>query len=377
MRVCLDTSSLSFPPSGIRTYVDALIAELGRMPGEIDLSAVTPDSYGLPMTSRVPPRLSRFWWDAWAVGRAANRTGADILHVPQFSMPFRTTMPVVVTIHDLIPITMAAYRRSTAMRVYLEVMRRTVQEAAVIIVPSGHVASAASAMLGIERQRIRIIPMAAHGSLVPTTDRESLPAGLKQLGIDGPYVFNIAGFDVRKNLACLLEAFALFRQEAENPHKLVIAGAPHTGNHEIFPPVMPIVERLGLSDYVILPGLVSESTKVALYQYAAMYVTPSLEEGFGMTCLEAMSCGVPTIAADRASLPEVVGEGGLLVPPEPKSVAEAMLSIDQGMAFADELRVRGLVQAAKFSWSETAKQTVGAYEVATGSERYCSASQPR
>jgi glycosyltransferase involved in cell wall biosynthesis len=364
MRVCLDASSLQFPPSGIRTYVDALIAEFSKMPGEIDLSLVDRSVRDGTVGSRVPERLSRFSWDVSGVSRAAHASDADILHVPQFSAPWKSGQRLVVTIHDLIPLMMPEYRDSKPMRVYLHVMQRTVQRAAAIIVPSEYVAMAVTGLLGIERERIHVIPMAAGPPFIPAVDLDSMPSSLKRLGIDRPYVFNIAGFDARKNLGCLLEAFAQFNESTGRAYTLVIGGAPHTGNPVVFPPVMPEIERLGLRGQVILSGVVAEPVKIALYQHATMYVTPSLQEGFGMTCLEAMACGVPVIAADRASLPEVIGDGGLLVPPEPDAVAGAMLGIDRLAELAESLRSRGLAQAAQFSWASTARMTVEAYGAA-------------
>jgi glycosyltransferase involved in cell wall biosynthesis len=361
MRVCLDASSLQLPPSGIRTYVEALIAEFRNMPGEIELSLVNRNDRKGTVASRVPERLSRFAWDVRGVSRAARASGADILHIPQFSAPWQSAQPLVVTIHDLIPLIMPEYRHSKPMRVYLQVMQRTVQRAAVIIVPSEYVATTVTGLLGIERGRIHVIPMAAGSAFVPAPDLDSMPNSLKRLGIDGPYVFNIAGFDARKNLGCLLEAFARFNESTGRSCKLVIGGAPHTGNPVVFPPVMPDIERLGLRGQVILSGVVAEQVKIALYQHATMYVTPSLQEGFGMTCLEAMACGVPVIAADRASLPEVIGDGGLLVPPEPDAVAGAMLGIVRLPELAESLRTRGVAQAAKFSWSKSAGMTIEAY----------------
>ena len=331
------------------------------MPDVISLSLVDPEASRVASSERFRNDSSDSGGIAWGVNAAANQSSADLLHVPQFSAPIRASLPLVATIHDLIPFRVPEYRRSKAMRAYLEVMRRTVRQAAVAIVPSEFVAASVIEMLKFEADRIRIIPMAASRSLMPATDRETIPNELRDLGIDGPYVFNIAGFDIRKNLPGLLEAFARFRMQSGRPYKLVIAGAPHTSNPVVFPPLSPIIERLGLARHVILPGLVSESTKLALYQHAAMYVTPSLEEGFGMTCLEAMSCATPTIASNRASLPEVVSDGGLLVPPEPEALAEAMLLIDGSAGLAHELGQRGVNRAAHFSWSLTAELTIDAY----------------
>jgi glycosyltransferase involved in cell wall biosynthesis len=154
------------------------------------------------------------------------------------------------------------------------------------------------------------------------------------------------------------------RPRLSEPAQLVIAGSAHSGNPAVFPPLEPEIHRLGLTDAVILPGRVSEEDKIALYQGADLYVTPSLYEGFGLTALEAMASGVPVIAANRTSLPEVVGEAGLLVEPEPDALVEAMTRVLTSPALADDLRQRGLMRSGQFSWRRTAELTLAAYHEA-------------
>jgi glycosyltransferase involved in cell wall biosynthesis len=371
MRVSLDGGPLSFPPSGVRTYLEELVRGIGRVDPGVDLQVLEPPRSGDATLSR----RARFAWDAYGVGRAAARSRVDVLHVPQFSAPFRAPSALVVTIHDVIPLLVPEYRQSRAMRIYLEVMRRTVRKADALIVPSRFVRDQVIEALGPATARVHIVPMAAADRYRPRAAAGDLDDVLAPLGIDGPYVFDVAGFEVRKNLPCLLEAFGRFRREGHGAWKLVIAGAPHTANRRIYPPILPIIERLGLRGAVVLPGRVDEATKLALYQGASLYVTTSLHEGFGMTCLEAMACGVPIIASRRASLPEVVGDGGLLVEPEPEAVAEVMIDLASNPDLAQGLRVRALARATAFSWDETARQTVAVYREAAA--RYSSASQPR
>jgi len=129
----------------------------------------------------------------------------------------------------------------------------------------------------------------------------------------------------------------------------------------VYPPIKPIIERLGIADQVVLPGRVSEAEKLALYQGAAVYVTPSSYEGFGLTALEAMACGVPVIASNRTSLPEVISDAGLLVELDSRSLADAMIEVLADPKIAADLRVRGLARAASFSWRETARLTADVY----------------
>jgi glycosyltransferase involved in cell wall biosynthesis len=243
-----------------------------------------------------------------------------------------------------------------------------VRAARIVLTPSNAAAGDVERLLGIPRERIRVTPEAAGAEYRPAPDPgdPALVAVARRFGVRGRYVFNVGGMDVRKNLPVLLEAFARALPRLEEPAQLVIAGAPHTGNRVVFPPLEPVIDRLGLGDHVVLTGFVSAADKLALYQGAALYATPSPHEGFGLTPLEAMACGVPVIAADRTSLPEVVGDAGVLVEPEPEAFAAAVVEVLNRPERAADLRARGLARAATFSWARTARMTLDAYREALG-----------
>jgi glycosyltransferase involved in cell wall biosynthesis len=284
--------------------------------------------------------------------------------VPHFAAPVRAGFPLVVTVHDVIPLVLPEYRASPWMRAHLAIMRRTVRAARLILTPSHAARDDIVRILGMPSQRIRVIPEAAGPEFRPAEDWTTVRETAQKFGIRERYIFNVGGFDIRKNLPVLLEAFSRARPRLREPAQLVIAGAPHTTNPRVFPPLQPVIERLGISDAVILTGRITEPEKRALYQGAALYVTPSLYEGFGLTALEAMACGVPTIAANRTSLPEVVGEGGILVEPEPEALATAIAAVLNDPAEAATWRARALARAATFDWRRTAELTLEAYREA-------------
>lgn len=373
-RVAIDASFLDYPPSGIRTYVEHLAIELAATPDGRSSLLVAPgrrlelgeDPADALRAWSGPPRSrrERFLWDASGIARAAREAGADLLHVPHFSAPWRCSLPLVVTIHDLIPLLWPVYRRSRAMRAYLWSAARQVRRASRIVCPSLSAKRETEAVLGLPAERITVIPMAASRRFVPRARDPEMLAMLARFGIDGPYLFNVGGFDVRKNLPVLLEAFARAAPALGSDWKLVIGGAPHSGNTSVFPPLEPLIEQLGLKARVVLTGRLTETEKLLLHQGATIYVTTSLHEGFGLTALEAMACGVPVIAANRTSLPEVVGNGGVLVEPEPDAVAMSIMSIASDSAYAESLRARAIARAAEFSWHRTAEKTAAIYREA-------------
>lgn len=382
MRVAIEGSFLHLPPSGTGTYLRHLVAALRDLDPALDVELLEPawprDQPATPSGSgpiarlgavRHDRRVRRAAWDMVGIATGARRAEPDLLHVPHFSAPPWSPCPVVVTIHDAIPLLWPEYRASRAMRVNLAIAWRTVRRARLVLTPSAAAADDIERVLGIPRRRIRVTPEAAGAEYRPAQNVEEARRTARRFGVTERYVFNVGGLDARKNLPVLLEAFARALPRLDEPARLVIAGAAHSGNPVIFPPLEPVIARLGLEHAVVLPGRIDEDDKIALYQGASLYATPSLYEGFGLTVLEAMACGVPTIAADRASLPEVVGDGGLLVEPEPEALAEAMVDVLNSPERAADLRRRGLARAAQFSWRRTAELTRDAYRAAIANER--------
>jgi glycosyltransferase involved in cell wall biosynthesis len=371
VRVALDGSFLQLPPSGTGAYVRAMIDTLPVVDPELDVQVLVPDwendsgqRQGRMAAIRNDRRVRRAAWELVGVRQAAESVHADLVHIPHFSAPLREAGALVVTIHDVIPLVLPEYRASRAMRAHLAIVRRTVRRARLILTPSEAAAHDIERVLGIPAERIRVTPEAAGPEYQPAANHAVVRQRLKRLEIEERYIFNVGGLDVRKNLPVLLEAFARARPQLSEPVHLVIAGSAHSGNPAVFPPLEPVIQRLGLSEHVILPGRVSEEEKTALYQGADLYVTPSLYEGFGLTALEAMASGVPVIAANRTSLPEVVGDAGLLVEPEPDALAEAMARVLTSPTLADDLRQRGLIRSSQFSWRKTAELTIAAYHEA-------------
>lgn len=372
MRIAIDGQFRLLPPSGTGAYLEALLRELPSVAPGDEFTVVEPDQEPDPgLVSRIVParlrrdaRWRRFRWETVGFRARASPLSPDLLHVPSFAAPLRSAIPLVVTIHDVIPFVLPEYRASRVMRTHLALMRRTTRKATLVLTPSQAAANDLVTVLGMSSERIRITPEAADPRFRPSGDGRLDASVATRLGIDGPYIFNVAGFDARKRLDLLIEAFAAVRSDLPAGTKLVIGGKPHSSNATVYPPVEPLIAGLGLRDAVVLTGWLDDATKLALYQGATVYVTPSIYEGFGLTPLEAMACGAPVIVADRTSLPEVVGDAGLLVEPTVDPLAEAIQRVVNDPALRDDLSARGLERASRFTWRRTAELTVAAYREA-------------
>jgi glycosyltransferase involved in cell wall biosynthesis len=174
-------------------------------------------------------------------------------------------------------------------------------------------------------------------------------------------VLAVGNLEPRKNLVRLVRAYAALRQSGAISHQLVIVGQAHWQGSV----VSREAKELGLAGEVVFTGYVPTDDLVALYNAATTFVYPSLYEGFGLPILEAMSCGTPVITSNVASMPEVAGEAALLI--NPRSVEDLAQAL--GRVLADEtlryeLEEKGLHQASQFSWEQTARLTLQAYEEA-------------
>lgn len=369
MRVAIDGEFFRLPPSGIGGYLRSLTSELRQLDANLVLDVIEPSwDHRQPTepATRSPlhdRRVQRASWELYGFARATRAKHPDLLHVPSFAAPLRTGTPFVVTVHDVIPFVLPEYRASAAMRANLAVMRRTVRAAKLVIAPSQSAADEIIRVLGIPSEKLRVTHEAADAAYRPG-DPGLARETARRFGIESRYIFNVGGLDVRKNVPLLIEAFARVKALLAEPVKLVIAGAPHSDNPTVFPPLAPVIERFGVRDDVVLTGRVSEADKIALYQGADLYVTPSLHEGFGLTALEAMACGVPAIASNLSSFPEIVGNGGLLVDLDVDALAAAMRSVLTDREISENLRERGIRRASEFSWRRTAQLTYDVYREA-------------
>jgi glycosyltransferase involved in cell wall biosynthesis len=316
----------------------------------------TPDLTGAAVVDRrVPVRLLNLAWHrlGWPPVEMLAGGVYDVVHSPHpLLMPSRTAARVI-TIHDLNFLTHPERTRAEVRRDYAPLARAHAHRADTILVPSAYTAGEVERLLGVPRDRIAIVPPGAPGW--PTR-----PAAPK----DG-YVLFFGTLEPRKNVGGLLDAWERVIASAAPTRRatpeLVLAGRA-TGE------AMPWLQRIGrppLLGTVRHIGYVADDDRRALYDGARLLVHPSFEEGFGMTILEAMSLGVPVVASDRGSLPEVLGGAGLLVDPDrPADLAHAIARLLDEDGLAESCAAQGVARARAFRWEDTADRVYDAYQAA-------------
>ncbi|WP_322489800.1 glycosyltransferase family 1 protein [Chloroflexus sp.] len=374
MRIAVNAHLLahtrSFRRAGVSHYIEQVLLHLAQIDRVNHYTVYTTrgldqTALGLPANfvvkpSRLPtinPRVRIPWEQGIAPLILCGR--ADLYHGCLNVAPLLSPVPTVITIHDLafirFPQTFRAYNR-----IYLDLATRlSARRASRILAVSEHTKREVVGLLGIPPERVIVTPNAARSHFRPPA-----PAAIEQLrafhGLPERFVLYVGTLEPRKNLTTLLEAFALVSRSVPDV-PLLIGG----GKGWMYEPIFARLEQLNLRDRVKFAGYLPEEELPLWYAAATVFVFPSIYEGFGMPPLEAMSCGTPVITSNTSSLPEVVGDAGLMVAPtDTIGLAEAIRCVLVDVDLRAELRQRGLARARRFSWADTAAKTLAAYREA-------------
>jgi glycosyltransferase involved in cell wall biosynthesis len=214
--------------------------------------------------------------------------------------------------------------------------------------------------------KVIVTELAASDNFYQSRDKELNKAVRDKYGIpDAPYILSLCTLEPRKNIDQAIRAFVqMCRQERIHDLHMVLVGTKGWMFDKIF---NELDASADIRDRIIITGFVHDSDLAAIYSDAAMFVYPSFYEGFGLPPLEAMKCGVPVISSNTSSLPEVVGDAGIMVAPtDLTALTQAMLSVYNDNALQQQMRAKSLERAAKFSWERCAHETVTAYKRSIG-----------
>ena len=378
MRIGLEGRVLTPRIGGIGRYALRLIEALTTLSSEecSDLELVV---FTAPQTDRALLEglkvkvCERFRWSKSTLLRSSIllTVGAlldpiDLFHgLEPSGYPFlyKTTRSVV-TIHDVTPVILPwafPTRHRWIMGTAFAGARR---QADAVIVPSVATAEDVAHYLRIDRGRIAVIPMGCDPRFHPNIHPIRAAAVRQRYTLPEHYALFVGTVEPRKNLGVLLRAFAHFRaQWPQIDVQLVVAGGQGWGRE----PLGEIIDALKIRDQVLWTGFVADEDLPDLYRGAAMFVYPSLYEGFGLPILEAMACGVPVITSNRSSLPEIAGNAALLVDPtQPDALAAAMSDVMNDKALHEEMRSNGIARAKDFTWETVARKTLAVYRSLAG-----------
>jgi len=319
-------------------------------------------SVGLHIVEGRRSNLGKVRFEQRAFPRACADLGVQIAHVPYWAPPARASMPLVVTIHDLIPLVRRAYRGGPLQRLYTALVTATARGVDLVLTDSEASRRDILERLTLPDGRVRAIPLAADPRFTPepaSTDQDVRA----RYDLPEAYVLYLGGFDRRKNLTTVVETYRWAGPLVGVNCPLVIAGRLPEQDTAFTPDPRRLVQEQDVHQGVVrFCGFVDEDHKPALYRGAVGFIFPSRYEGFGLPPLEAMACGTPVVGSDATSLPEIIGDAGILFPPnDAEGMARALVRLARDERFRAELSQRAVARAAQFSWESTARATLMAY----------------
>lgn len=367
MKIGINATFLHDKPTGLGVFTE----EVSRCITELnsDTLIFSPRRFeGVPGSSvlRVPPSIGgsvRFWNNLLRVSYqntvlpfTCRTSKRDLLYCPMLEYPFFPPVPLVVQVHDLHPLRFLPQfgRAGLYFKISLERLGRTARRVTVV---SEFVKKELLRETDIPENRIDVVLNGYNKKRFyprPPEDREGF---LKRYSLQDRYLLFVGNLFPYKNVITLIEAFQGIKEKI--PHCLVIAG-----RREFFGGELPQDERVRYIDYV------PQGDLSGFYTFADILVHPSFSEGFGLTPLEAMACGTPVICSNRASLPEVVGDAGMLFDPaDGTALGELIIALLGNEGLRKELSAKGLKRAQLFSWEKTASGILDSCKKAFGEQR--------
>lgn len=376
MHLALNAYFWNRPDTGSGQYTRQLVYHLNRHISDLDVTLIYPHA-GEPQ--QVPPsvrlhrapastgNLGKLLFEQIGFPRACAEIGADVAHVPYWGPPLRCPAPLVVTVHDVITLAFRHYRRGLRPRLYNALVSAAARGANHVITDSQFSREEIVSRLHIPQERVTSIYLAPGAQYDARSDLLLDMAVAQKYDLPDFYVLYLGGYARHKNVMTLLLAYTYVAQALGEDYPLVLAGGkPSPGAN--FPDYGDYIRRSHLEKFVRWIGFVDEEDKPALYRNAMCFAFPSRYEGFGLPPLEAMACGTPVVTTSASSLPEVVGDAAFaLDPDDARQMAGSIISLLIQDNFAEEMKQKGLQQAARFSWQQTAAETVIIYDrVANG-----------
>lgn len=363
MRIGIDARLTHYRTGGIAAYTRHLIGALAALDPASEYRVIhhrraTETLAPGPNFRRVDALTpSHHRLERWALAAELARLRLDVLHSPDFIPPAGGIGRRVITVHDLHFLHYPQFLTAGSRRTYNDQIRWAVRAADHILVDSEATRADLVELLDVPLDKMTVHPLGVDAQYRPL-EVAPVRAALEQLGLPSAYLLFVGTLEPRKNLGGLLDALDLLRGDRPDLPPLLLVGRRGWQADDL----LARVEQLVVAQQVIWREDIGDADLPAVYNGASVLALPSHYEGFGLTALEAMACGTPVVAANRSSLPEVVGDAGLLVDPDdPASIADGLRRALEDSALRARLRIEGPARAAGFTWQRTAEIALSVY----------------
>lgn len=362
LNVAVDFTAGVRQPAGVGRYTRSLVRALVDAGGGHELTLLwagparipPPQGWKRTRTRRLPlpDRWMTVAWHRLHLPLPADLLagGADVFYSPDFALPPLARARSVVTVHDLSFLTHPETHFPPLRAFLAGVVPRSIRRADLILADSEQTRRDLIRLLDAPPEKIEVVLSAADPLFRPASPQR-VDAVRRKYGLDRPYLISVGTIQPRKNLPTVFVALRRLREDRD----LIMI---HVGGRGwLGGPIFEALARSGVEAHVRLPTGVDDADLAALYSGALAFVFPSLYEGFGLPCLEAMACACPVIASHAGSLAEVVSDAGLVVDPmDAEGIAADVIRLMDDPPFREALIARGLARAAQFSWEASGRR---------------------
>lgn len=375
MHVAINAYFWNRPYTGSGQYTRLLVQHLNQIISDIKITLILPQEKESNHSPTIPEGVDvtivpirpgnkgKVFFEQVTFPRACREVGATLAHVPYWGGPLVSPVPLIVTVHDLTTLLVPEYRKGAQARLYNALVSASARGANHIITDSFSSKIDILDHLHIPEKDVTAIYLAAGPQYSPKDNSLTDMAVLRKYDMPEFYILYLGGYVLHKNVSTLLQAYSYVARALGEDYPLILAGNKPDIVSAAFPDYDQIINQLRLEKFVRWVGPIDQADKVTLYRNAETFVFPSLFEGFGLGPLEAMACGIPVVTTNSTSLPEVVGSAAFAVDGQnAREMAGAIISTIVEDNLRADLSKKGLEQAAKFTWLETASETALIYD---------------
>jgi len=372
LRVLVDATGVPTDRGALGRYVDGLIGALGatgtglavtcQRSDEERYRRLAPDATIVAGPIALGHRTERLAWEQSGLPVVAERVGADVLHMPYYTMPLRPGLPTVVTVHDVTFFTDPERYTATIAMSLKSATRTAVRQATRLIVPSNATRDELVRVLGMDPAKIDVAYHGVDHNLFHRPSQVQIAHVTARLGLHGrPYIAFLGSLAPRKNAPAVVRGWAAAVADLAEPPALVLGGGGGW-SQELDEAVAAVPSNLRL----VRPGYLPFADLAGFLGGALVVAAPSRGEGFGLPVLEAMACGAPVLTTYRTSLPEVGGEAVAYTEPDADAIAGALLMLLDDPQRRVMLGEAGYARARDFTWAASAAAHVASYKRAAG-----------
>jgi len=371
VRIGINTSKACDVHTGVGRYTFNLRKSILKMNGKYDCHFYEPGNAGnasmadgLEVQSNKPVpsihnNVLRILWEQIMLPIYSRKDSLDLFHYTDHALSlFQSARLVIITVHDIAYIRFPNLMNKSRQNYKKRILRISIENADTIVADSLSTKRDIVEYYGTNEEKIRVVHLGVESRFRPISNVEEYRLKNK---LPSKMILNVGTLEPRKNVVSLIKAFEKLKQKGCKDYKLVIAGEKGWLYKQIFKEV----EHSDLKNEIMFLGVVKDEDLPMLYNCADIFVYPSLYEGFGLPPLEAMACGIPVITSNTSSLPEVIGDAGLMVDPtDVTSLCENMYNLLKDRKLWYHMSSKGLERSKLFSWDNTAKQILKIYDEA-------------